>query len=101
MARDRIAGRPNQILNDAITLNEEPLAREEIRQEEKLTIYREHIDKMAYEVAVEKAPGANLIPANFKVPPNQIFVMGDNRCSAQDSRHIGPIRFENIVGKKL
>jgi signal peptidase I len=35
----------------------------------------------------------------FEVPPGQFFAMGDNRDDSQDSRVIGPIPAENLVGR--
>lgn len=34
----------------------------------------------------------------FKVPAGQVFVLGDNRSHAMDSRHFGPVPISDIVG---
>jgi signal peptidase I len=37
----------------------------------------------------------------LKVPPNQLFVLGDNRFRSYDSRHFGTIPLEKVRGRPL
>jgi signal peptidase I len=40
-----------------------------------------------------------LTQGEFRVPEGMIYVLGDNLLKSEDSRQLGPIALENVVGK--
>lgn len=62
--------------------------------------YLQHRDRTSPEVTSNKCGNLDMTAAEggCRVPKEKIFVMGDNRSNSEDSRVIGPINQEKIVG---
>jgi signal peptidase I len=45
----------------------------------------------------EVGPDVTLVP--HRIPPGQLFVLGDNRAASLDSRYWGAVDIDNVVGK--
>jgi signal peptidase I len=58
------------------------------------------LDEKAYISAPTNTP-LNPGAKTWLIPPNQYFVLGDNRPVSLDSRYIGPILKDYIVGKAV
>lgn len=62
--------------------------------------YLQNRDTASPQVTSAECGRLNMLPASdgCRVPKDEIFVMGDNRSNSEDSRLIGPIEEEKVVG---
>jgi signal peptidase I len=100
----RVIGLPGDTVRtagDDVIGNGVPLNRQKVRSEGELAIYRETNGEAFYEIALPEQAGSPRPPdVTVTVPAGQFFVLGDNRHQARDSRYLGCIPFEAIIGKK-
>ena len=103
----RVVGLPGdrvEVQDDSVRVNGEALRREQVRTEGDLVIYREHNGEAAYDVAYPSSRVTAAMPqptVTVTIPPGELFVLGDNRAKARDSRYDGNVAFGEIIAKKL
>jgi signal peptidase I len=100
----RVVGLPGdrvETSGQTLSINGEAVKREYLRDADGEMIFREQIDGTSYEVAFDKSPRDYPPNVSITVPPNEFFVMGDNRFDAVDSRYFGTIPFAAIICRKI
>ena len=84
-----------------LLVNDKPLGRTLARQADGHKVYVEQNGDASYEIALDDAPQQPAPDTAVVVPAGCLFVMGDNRDHARDSRFFGPIDVRAVIGKKL
>src|SRR6266540_4812491 len=100
----RVIGLPGdkvQTSGESLIINGQPVGRERVIDAGGRAVFREHIANVSYEVAFDSSTQDRPPDVSVIVPADQLFVMGDNRFNAFDSRRFGPIPFSSVIGKKL
>lgn len=102
----RVVGLPGDLVevsNDSVSLNGHALKHEVVRNEGQFLIVREWNGDVSYEVAYDQTLDRTEPPpfASMKVPDDHVFLLGDNRYSAQDSTVVGAVPFASIVERKV
>jgi signal peptidase I len=101
----RVVGLPKDTVNLAKTsviINGRELNHSLVREDSVHTIYLEKNGEAEYLVAYEKIRSDSTRSGYFIiVPQGELFVLGDNRDNAADSRYHGAIKFDSIIGKSM
>jgi len=102
----RVVGLPGDLVEvskEALSLNGHALKHKTVRKEGQYLIVREWNGDVSYEVAYHQALDRSEPPpiSSMKVPPDHLFLLGDNRGNAVDSTFTGPVPFSSIVEKKI
>jgi signal peptidase I len=100
----RVIGLPGdkvQTSGESLIINGRPVGRERITEAGGTIIFREQIGEASYQIAFDPSAQDRPPDVSVVIPPDHLFVMGDNRFNSFDSRRFGPIPFSSIIGKKL
>jgi len=100
----RVVGLPDErirIHDDVVVVNGRGLPHRTLRQQDDFTIIEETADGRSYQIAVPTKPDGKGDFPETAVPPDQVFVLGDNRHNAFDSRGNGPVPFDSIVARVI
>ncbi|MEZ0391800.1 MAG: signal peptidase I [Pseudobdellovibrionaceae bacterium] len=99
-----------QIENGQVLINEEKLMYRDLPPEKSNDLLSEFISSDLFKAVEEKAPEGSRVLLFQKtqrqsqfgpliVPPNEVFLLGDNRDSSDDSRYWGTVPIEKIEGR--
>jgi signal peptidase I len=100
----RVIGLPRdkvETSGESLMINGQPAARERLADADGKSVFREQLGGVSYEIAFDPSAKERPPDVSVIVPSDHVFVMGDNRFNAFDSRRFGPIPFSSIIGKKL
>lgn len=100
----RVVGLPGErirIHDDVVVVNGRGLPHRTLRQQDDFTIIEETADGRTYEIAVPTKPDGKGDFPETAIPPDSVFVLGDNRHNAFDSRGNGSVPFDAIVARVI
>lgn len=98
----RVLGLPGErlaIREDTVIINGRPLPRKPGPDEGELRLFEESSGEYTYVIALPRRFSRDGDLADTVVPAGHLFVLGDNRHQAHDSRATGPVKFEAIEAR--
>ena len=100
----RVIGLPGdkvETFGELLIINGQSAAHERLADADGKSVFREQVGTVSYKIAFDPPTQERPPDVSVTVPADHVFVMGDNRFNAFDSRRFGPISFSSIIGKKL
>jgi len=116
----RVVGVPGDVIeirNKILHINNKPVVRESLHGEKaekifeglddpkysrnNLEIYKENFDSSDHLIMHDRANFLDENRGPIAIPPESLFVMGDNRDFSNDSRFWGFVPFKNVKGKAM
>ena len=98
---DQVEMRENQLYINGVLAKQSPIASTELADYGRAYVFAENLHGHQHQMMVTPEIPAERSFGPFEVPPDNYFVLGDNRDNSNDSRYIGFIERRRIVGEAV